>query len=142
MTKWTNADLKRLGVIEKPKRKKPDNPESRIQRACVVWFAMQYPELWAEKRLHSIPNGGKRSAATAANMKAEGQVPGVWDLHLTLPINQHAGMWIEIKAGKNKLTPEQMSFQQSHRDDYHFAVCYTVAEFMEAVNLYVNQDCY
>jgi hypothetical protein len=66
-------------------------------------------------------------------MKREGQRAGVWDIFVAVPKMQdgqvkYLGMWIEMKAGKNKLTPEQKNFKESLLTDgvgYHWAVCYT-----------------
>lgn len=54
--------------------------ESKLQKACVKWFRLQYPKY--KLLLFSVPNGGTRDAITAANLKAEGVVPGVADLIL------------------------------------------------------------
>ena len=49
--------------------------ESHIQRACVRWFALQYPEL--KGILFAVPNGGGRSKIEAGILKAEGVTAGV-----------------------------------------------------------------
>ena len=118
---------------------KQKNPESKIQQACITWFALQYPQLWDNKRLHSIPNGGKRNVITASILKAEGAVSGVWDLHLTIPRGLLCGLFIEVKAGKNGLTVEQKAFKESHKTEYAFAVCYSLEDFMRAIKEYL---CY
>ncbi len=112
--------------------------ESTLQQSCIRWFALQHPRLWEDKRLHSVPNGGYRSTKTAATMKMEGQVSGVWDLQLTMPRGPYAGLFIEMKAGKNGLTDEQKKFRQSHEHAYCFVVCYTVEAFMAAIKIYLN----
>lgn len=66
-------------------------------------------------------------------MKREGQKAGVWDIFIPHPkfIDGelvYLGMWIEMKAGKNRLTNEQVKFKEilSECDaDYAWAVCYT-----------------
>jgi hypothetical protein len=60
---------------------KPRHEESRLQRACVQWFRLQYPA----HTLFAIPNGGKRNAREAGILKAEGVLPGVADLFLMYP---------------------------------------------------------
>jgi hypothetical protein len=48
----------------------------------------------------AIPLGGKRNAATAARLKAEGARAGVPDIFL--PVARHGchGLWIELKRSK------------------------------------------
>ena len=77
-------------------RKKPGHPESELQRACVRWFRMQYPQ----HLLFHIPNGGKRNAREAAIFKAEGVVAGIPDLFLAEARHGHHGLFIEMKAGR------------------------------------------
>ncbi len=68
------------------------------QRLIVAWFRDRYPDL---KRLFfAIPNGGRRSAATAARLKAEGVQSGVPDLLLAVPKCGSHGLWIEMKTAK------------------------------------------
>ena len=123
-------------VNTKPPRKKPGNPESKLQTACISWFSTQYRKLWEAKKLHAIPNGGKRNLLEAAAMKRSGTVAGVWDLHLTIPKRPYAGMWIEIKATTD-LTDNQIAFMESHKDHYAFAVCRSLDEFRKAINDYL-----
>lgn len=60
-----------------------NHPEHELQKSCVKWFRLQYPEY--TNLLFAIPNGGKRNAREAARLKAEGVTPGVPDLFLQLP---------------------------------------------------------
>src|SRR4051812_1185087 len=60
----------------------------------------------------AIPNGGLRSKATAIGLFKEGVKRGVLDTFLPVPRGESHGLWIEFKAGKNKLTPEQVEWQQ------------------------------
>lgn len=146
---WKESDLNKLPermvksftwgkstTTEGKQRKKQGNEESRIQQACIKWFATAYPGLWQAKRLHAIPNGGKRSAATAAIMKREGVVAGVWDIHLTLPRGKWAGLWIETKVTTD-LTEEQITFRETHKDEYQFVVIRSVPEFIDAIKSYL-----
>ena len=75
------------------------------QRLIVAWFRDRYPEL---KRLFfAIPNGGRRSAATAARLKAEGVQAGVPDLLLAVPMSGRHGLWIEMKTAKGAASKAQ-----------------------------------
>lgn len=113
------------------------NEESQLQQRCIRLFATIYPHLWDDKRIHAIPNGGHRSPQTAITLKREGTRAGVWDIQLTIPRGPYAGLWIEMKVGRNGLTDEQKAFMLSHKDDYFFAVCRSEAEFLEAIRGYL-----
>lgn len=79
--------------------------ESNLQKNCVRWFRMQYPEL--DKMLFSVPNGGKRNVIEASIMKAEGTVSGVSDLILLVPSGIFNSLCIEMKHGKGKQSKTQ-----------------------------------
>lgn len=107
------------------------NNEEKIQVECVRLFRLIHSKLaW---RLFHIPNGGQRNVIVAAKMKQAGQLSGVWDLFLSVPNKQYHGLYIEVKAGKNKLTDNQKEFQKANAPDYDFAVCYSTDEFLKAV---------
>lgn len=67
-----------------------------------------YPEL---KWMFAIPNGGRRHIAVAVKLKAEGVKAGVPDVCLPVPRKGFGGLYIELKAGKNKPTPNQIEWQ-------------------------------
>jgi len=72
--------------------------ESQHQMALFRWAAYAtatHPEL---RWLHSIPNGGYRTKATAGKMKGEGAKPGVPDLFLDVPRQSKNGLRIELKV--------------------------------------------
>ena len=74
--------------------------EAQEQRALFQWAGLaeqQYPEL---KLLHHIPNGGKRDARTAANLKKEGVKAGVPDMCLPVARGQYHGLYKEGYATK------------------------------------------
>jgi len=116
----------------------PKLSEDGLQRQCITWFASQYPHLWKAKRLHSVPNGGKRNKVTAAILKATGQVRGVFDLHLTIPKGRWAGMLIESKVGKNKLSEDQEIFMREHENEYYCCVVRSLDDFMREIKNYLN----
>ena len=61
------------------------------QREFVSWFRKRHRGI----RIIAIPNGGQRSIATAARLKAEGVMPGVPDLFIPA-----WRVWIEMKREK------------------------------------------
>jgi hypothetical protein len=98
--------------------------EHQHQVALFRWAKLQcaYPEL---DLLFAIPNGGHRNKATAGKLKAEGVKAGVPDLFLPVQRGGYAGLFIEMKAGRNKPTLEQASWhlKLSHQG-YRVSVCY------------------
>ena len=64
----------------------------------------QHPEL--ELMFH-VPNEGKRSVYSGAELKRAGLKKGVPDVMLPVARKGYHGLAIEMKAGKNKLTEEQ-----------------------------------
>lgn len=80
--------------------------ESNHQRAYFRW-ARLHP---VARRAFAIPNGGARSKITAAILKAEGVTAGVPDIALPVARGGCNGLWIEMKHGRNKLSPEQALF--------------------------------
>lgn len=86
------------------------------------WNVGRFPEL---QLLFHVPNGGKRNAAEAARFKAMGVKAGVPDLCLPVPRNGFAGLYIEMKYGKNRTTKEQEKWITALRQQgYKVAVCY------------------
>jgi hypothetical protein len=109
--------------------------EHNLQMACVNWFRLQYPKLL----IYAIPNGGQRNAIVAAKMKAEGVLSGVPDLHIPVAKGRFHGLYIEMKAGKNKPTENQRTVMQKLQDEgYKCDVCYSFDNFVSLVNEYLR----
>lgn len=112
--------------------------ESEHQQALIQWVRChehKFPQLCC---LFSVPNGGHRSARTAGIMKSEGVRRGVWDLFLAVPMGHHCGMFIEMKQGKGRLSPEQKQFRESVGDAYAWAVCYSWHEAVRDIVEYLG----
>jgi len=58
------------------------------QVRLVSWFRRNYPSV----RIFAVPNGGGRSMAQGASLKAEGVTPGVPDLFVPAWL-----LWVEMK---------------------------------------------
>lgn len=99
--------------------------ESSEQMSLFEWceYSMgKYPQL---SLLFHVPNGGYRSAATAGRMKAEGVKAGVPDLCLPVAKGGYHGLFIEMKAGRNKPTQLQEKWLSALEEQGYFtAVCY------------------
>lgn len=131
-----NGDQRKPWLAGGKPRKKPGHPESELQRACVRWFRMQHPGVL----LFHIPNGGKRGAREAAMFKAEGVVAGIPDLFLAEARHGFHGLFIEMKAGRNRPTPEQAdAMQMLNASGYLCVVCRSFEEFKELTDNYMKR---
>ena len=116
--------------------RRQNDAHHKIQTAIVE--ATQYIEecRW----LYAVPNGEKRETVTVVRrgkkhticpagrrLKEEGVKRGVLDLHLPMPAPNSSyrftqgrdtppyhGLFLEVKTGKDKLTPEQREFWEWH----------------------------
>ncbi len=74
------------------------------QREFVSWFRKNHPGV----RIFAIPNGGARSLATAARLKAEGATAGVPDLFIPA-----WNTWVEMKRlGGGTLSQRQKDWRE------------------------------
>lgn len=114
--------------------------EESEQIALFKWAKIQecmYPAL---RLLYHIPNGGKRSKVTAAHMKAAGVKAGVPDVCLPVPCGKWHGLYIEMKADKNKPTPAQIEWLVDlGAMGYKTAVCYSMEAAREEILKYINE---
>lgn len=100
------------------------------------WNTGRFPEL---ELLFHIPNGGKRDAKEAARFKAMGVKAGVPDLCLPVPMNGFAGLYIEMKYGKNKTTEKQRAWIGALKEQgYKVAVCYGGEEATRELESYLQ----
>ena len=100
----------------KPKRA-PKQPEKILteheeQVAFVTWFRHTYPDV----RIIAIPNGGARHPKTAADLKAEGVLPGVPDLFVP-----EWRLWIEMKRQKGGRVSEEQKDMIKYLDGVGYA---------------------
>ncbi len=113
--------------------------EEQEQRALFDWISLaqrQRPEL---RMLFAVPNGGDRHKAVAAKLKAGGVRRGVPDLHLAVARNGFHGLWIEMKVGKNKPTPDQNWWiSRLLEEGYSARVCYGWEEAKRTIEAYLD----
>jgi len=111
--------------------------EHHLQTQCVAWF--RYQHALVATLMLAIPNGGKRSKATAGRLKAEGVVAGAADLFLAMARQGVHGLWIEMKTPKGYQTPEQRAFQQRvTTEGYAYVVVRSLEQFQTIVNEYLS----
>ena len=113
----------------------PKVSEHDIQKACIEWFRLKYPKYL----IYAIPNGGARNKIVAAKLKAEGVLSGIPDLHIPVAKQGFHGLYIEMKAGKNKASENQISVMQKlSNEGFRCEVCWSFDHFRAVVDNYFN----
>jgi len=114
--------------------------ESRHCMLLMRWAKLQSRAVPELQFLFHIPNEGRRSFAAASVLKAMGLRRGVWDYFLPVSRQSRHGMWIEMKALKEKLTPEQEVWGVAMRaQGYETKVCYSWAEAAAEILAYLGR---
>lgn len=126
-----------------------NNREEQEQIAVFEWAALQeaaHPDLCL---MYHIPNGGARSKATAARLKAAGVKAGMPDICLPVPHGGYAALYIELKTreikalGVHKGRPSKMQKDViAHlRERGNCAVvCYGAEEAIKTIKGYLNDE--
>lgn len=113
--------------------------ESVEQTGLFRWAAFErgkHPEL---ELMYHVPNEGKRSKRTGAQLKREGLKPGVPDMVLPVPRGKYHGLYIEMKATGNKTTDEQNKWLEALQEQgYRTAVCYGWEVASKVITDYLN----
>lgn len=99
-------------------RRRQARPERELQIAAIEYLRMALPDAIVAH----VPNGGKRSVVEAKILKAMGVLAGASDILVTWgwPLDRtertYPGcLWIELKAGKGKLSKAQEAFRDDCR---------------------------
>lgn len=122
--------------------------EHSEQVALIDWCRVhegRYPEL---ALIYAVPNGAafarrnnKKNSFSlqAMKIKAEGLRAGVPDLCLPVARNGMHGMYIEMKVGRNRPTPEQEQYLDAlDHQGYHAVVCWGYQEARQALCDYLG----
>lgn len=112
--------------------------EHQLQVQCVNAFRLKWPSL--RYRLFAVPNGGQRNVIVAAKLRAEGVISGVADLILLKPNSRYGALLIEMKTGSGRQSQHQKDWQSDlcSLDEYKYAVCRSVADFLDTVSEYLT----
>jgi len=90
--------------------------------------------------VYHIPNGGSRNKIEAANLKRQGVKAGVPDLCFPVALRGYHGLYIEMKAGKNKTTDNQDEWIALLRGNgYCVHVCYGFDEARSVIDWYFEE---
>lgn len=114
--------------------------EHEEQVALFQWAATMEGRLPALMMLFAVPNGGHRHKAVARRMRAEGQKAGVLDVWLPIPRKEYHALIIEMKVGRNRLSPEQRWWADRLTEHgYCVAVCYGWLQAARGIVRYLGE---
>lgn len=128
-----------------PIKQKREHPEQDEQERLFRWVRaheLDYPEL---KHVRGSLNGVFLHPNVAKTAYAMGMRKGEWDIYIDVPKDVEvgntcfsaAGMYIEMKWGKNKLTLEQKTFRAERQLTHDFRVCYSAKSAAECILHYL-----
>ena len=114
-----------------------DTPsEDQEQAWLVAWLRREHPSV----RIFAIPNGGGRSKAQGALLKATGTSPGVPDLMIPTPRGPYHGLFIEMKRTKggsvSKEQKDWIAYLQAQ--GYQAIVCRGFEEAKREIECYLS----
>ena len=126
-----------------PIRNKPrTQPEFEHQCALFTWARntatlRKYPAL---DLLSCSLNGVKLTAAQAGKAKAAGMLKGEYDVKLPVARGGHIGLIIEMKAGRNTLTPEQEWYgRRMEEEGWKRETCWTWEQAQRCIVDYLSR---
>lgn len=115
--------------------------EHEEQKALFNWATMmagKWPEL---DLMFAVPNGGHRHIRVAARMKEEGVRAGVPDIFLPCARCGWHGLFVEMKAGRNKPTElQQQWLEDLTLQGYLAAVCWGWEEAAALIESYLEDN--
>ena len=106
-------------IHTRPLTKRRAQPEFLIQSALFEWARLPVvqAQLPGIDLLEGSMNGVKLTASQAGKAKAAGMLKGSHDIKLPVARGAYIGLSIELKAGKNKPTQEQLKHGQRLQDE-------------------------
>lgn len=112
-------------------RKRTVPTEAEEQSAVISYCAFRHIPVF------HIPNGGSRNVAEARHLKAQGVKPGVPDLFIPVPGSRYAGLFVEMKAQKGRVSEYQKAWLNLlNRNGYRAVVCYGFDEARKILDDY------
>lgn len=116
------------------------NSETTEQIKLFNWARQNEKYIPELKLLHHIPNEGKRTQTGGSILKAAGLKPGIPDICLPVARKGYNALYIEMKFGNNKPTPEQRIMISALEDSGNkVSVCYSAEEAREVIRHYLER---
>ena len=113
--------------------------EDLEQATLIQWCNLQSCKYSELKMIFAIPNGGYRNKGEARKLKTTGTKSGVPDLFLAVPKNNKAGLFLEMKVGRNKCTENQKKWIRALMEqNYEVKICYSCEEAIQVIKKYLN----
>ena len=95
---------------------------------------------WRHIKFNHSPNEGKRSPQEGNKLVKMGMAKGFPDVEIPLPCRDKHGLYIEFKAGKGKLSPEQKEWlEYLEQQGYVAKVARSFAEAQKILNEYLGE---
>lgn len=117
-------------------------PEFFAQAALFQWARLptvqaKYPGI---DLMSCSLNGVKLTAAQAGKAKASGMLKGEFDIKIPVARGRYHGLVIEMKAGRNKLTPDQVWYgQRMAQEGWCVVTCWDWEKARDEIVLYLGQ---
>jgi len=130
--------------------------ESEHQKVVIEWSRLHEKKWPCLKYLYACPNEGKHKPQYRKHQAQMGLKAGVPDIFLPLPsvynggpeplmcgeVTAAHGLFIELKAGKNKPTEAQQGYIDYLREQgYQVEVCYSAGEAIKVIESYLKLSC-
>lgn len=139
-----NGRFSTSGSTQRSIPRKRAHPEDDMQRALFQWITLATPRIPQLALAFHPANGGKRDPREAARLKGLGVRPGVPDVMIPAPnYDRHRnacepydyhGLAIELKAGKNRPTSDQVAWADNLRKArWQVRLCYSFDEARQVI---------
>lgn len=125
------------GAVRRAPRRSPEFDEqcALFEWARIPAVVAQYPGI---DLLEGSMNGVKLSKAQAGKAKAAGMLKGAHDVRLPVPRSGYIGLSIEMKAGKNGPTDEQLWYGgRLEAEGWCVFYCWSWIDAKEAIIAYL-----
>jgi len=121
--------------------KTPIPSEHIEQMTFVNWIKKESLNDPIYEMLFAIPNGGKRSKFTGANLKLEGLSPGVPDLMFAVARRGYHGLFIEMKRvkGAGLRTTQKEWFKRLQKQGYKCVMTRGAEAALKEILIYLGE---